>query len=171
MIIQDCNLIASQNYRNPYVPNEVYTSGQREETSLTDKYGISLNIKDNAVLVLEDDIVNDDGYGLKKGFYNVRPDKYFDFLLIFQSGELKAKVPVINMEVFETLNPEQQKVKKMSQRAYQRKLKKEQKKYAKGLTPEQIDYKEAKIQYIADKNAYIIIYNNDNIELTGIIKF
>ena len=48
--------------------------------SLNDLY--NKNAKDNAVLILEDDIINDSGYGLKKGFYNVKPDKYMEFLLI-----------------------------------------------------------------------------------------
>ena len=41
-----------------------------------------------------------------------------NFLYIYQSGVLKAKVPVVKMEVFETSNPKQEKVKKMSWKKY-----------------------------------------------------
>ena len=84
-------------------------------------------------MALEDDIVNENGYGLKKGFYKIIPDKYLDFLLLYQSGELKAKIPVVKMEIFESMNAEkEQKVKKMSYRKYQKELLKEQRKYMNG---------------------------------------
>ena len=126
-MILDNNLIAYEYYKNQYVPQEVYYSGKKEETNLINKYSPNLGL--NApVLTLEDDIVNQDGYGLKKGFYSVYPDKYLDFLYLYQSGVLKAKVPVIKMEVFETNNPKQEKIKKMSPAKYQ---KEQEKKYRK----------------------------------------
>ena len=97
MITADCNLIAYEYFKNQYTLSPVYPSGERDENKLTDKYSNS-NHKP-AVLILEDDIVNPDGYGLKKGFYNVATDEYMDFLLIYQSGKIKAKVPVVKMKV------------------------------------------------------------------------
>ena len=35
---------------------------------------------------------------------------HLDFLLIYQQGKLKAKVPVVKMEVFETNKPKQEKI-------------------------------------------------------------
>lgn len=168
MIAQDNNLITYEYYKDQFVPKEVYTSGEKDETKLIDKY--SFNNKELPVLILKDDIISKDGRGLRKGFYNVLPDKYMDFLLIYQKGELKAKIPVIKMEFYESLNTEQQKPKKMSYKKYQRYMEKEQRKYFRGLNPDEIDYKNVQIHYIEEENAAVIIYNTNNIELTGMIK-
>ena len=168
MIALDNNLIAYEYYKDQFVPKEVYPSGEKDETKLIDKY--SFSNKNPAILILEDNIISKDGRGLKKGFYNVIPDKYMDFLLIYQKGDLKAKIPVIQMEVFETLNPKQEKPKKMSYRSYQKFMEKKQREYFRGLNPDEIDYKNVQIHYIEEQNAYIIIYNTNNIELTGMIK-
>lgn len=168
-MIFDSNLIAYEYYKNQYVPREVYPSGEREETKLIDKYGAKN--PPAAILTLEDDIVNEDGYGLTRGFYNVVPDKYLDFLLIYQGGKLKAKVPVVAMEVFETNNPKQQKVKKMSASRYKRQQEKEYRKFLKGENPAEIEWSEVQISYSRDDEAWLIIYNSNNIELCGMIKF
>lgn len=165
----DNNLIAYEYYKNLYVPKEVYPSGEKDETKLIDKYNPSR--EEAAILTLEEDIINKEGYGLKRGFYNITPDKYLDFLLIYQSGKLKAKIPVFEMNVFETLNPEQKKVKKMSFKKFQKEQEKEQRKYFKGINPKDIVYKTAQIYRVKDENAYIIIYQERNFELKGMIKF
>lgn len=167
-MILDNNLIAYEYYKNQYVPKEVYVSGEKEETKLINKYH---NKKELPVLVLKDDIVNQDGYGLKSGFYNVIPDEYLDFLCLYQSGKLKAKVPVIKMEVFETNNPKQEKVKKMSQAKYKRWQEKEYRKYLKGENPQEIEWEEVEILKSNENQEYLIIYNSNNIQLVGVIKF
>ena len=106
-MIIECDLIAFEYAKNQFTPKPVYVSGEKEEDSIIDKYRI--NPKDLPILILDDDIINKEGLGLKKGFYNVRADKYLDFLLIYQKGDLKAKIPVIQMEVFESINPKQKK--------------------------------------------------------------
>lgn len=163
----DNNLIAYEYYKNQFTPNEIYYSGERDETKLIDKYS---KRKELPILILKDDIVNSEGMGLKKGFYNVVPDEYMDFLLIYQTGQLKAKVPVIKMNVLESSNPKQQKPKKMSQRAYKKYQEKEYRKYLKGLNPEEYEYKSAEIQYIQEQQAWLIIYKTNNVELSGVIK-
>ena len=164
----DNSLIAYEYYKNQYTPNEIYYSGEKEETSLIDKYS---SRKELPVLILEDDIINKDGYGLKKGFYNVVPDEYKDFLLIYQSGQLKAKVPVINITAISSSDTKQQKPKKMSQRAYKRYQEKEYRKYLKGINPNEFEYREVEIEYLQEKNAWLIIYKTNNMELSGMIKF
>ena len=167
-MITDCNLIAYEYAKNQFVPKEVYSSGKKEETNLIDKYS---NGKTMPVLVLEDDIVNQDGYGLKKGFYNVIPDKYLDFLLIMQSGKLKAKIPVINMEIYEPIEPKQEKPKKMSMARYKKQKEKEYRKYLKGENPEEFILETAEIKHVEGENSYLLIYTSKNIELLGLIKF
>lgn len=168
-MILNNNLIAYEYYKNQFVPKEVYPSGERDETKLIDKY--SFNNQNLPILVLEQDIVNKDGYGLKKGFYNIFHDKYLDFLLIYQSGKLKAKVPIINSKVFETINPETtQKPKKMSYSKYLKNEQKNYRKYLKGENPLEVEYQEVKTIYSKEENALLIIYTYNNLELTGIIK-
>ncbi len=167
-MVIDNNLIAYEYFKGQYVPREVYPSGEKDETKLIDKYS---KRKDLPVLVLEDDIINPEGYGLKKGFYNVVPDEYKDFLLIYQTGKLKAKIPVVKMQVTAPLNPKQEKPKRMSQRAYERKKRKEYRKYLDGINPAEIEYTEVEISYIHEKQAWLLIYKTDNFELSGVIKF
>ncbi len=167
-MIIDNNFVAYEYSKNQYAPKEIYPSGEKDEDKLIDKYNFS--DKNPPVLILRDDIVNKYGKGLKSGFYNVYPDKYLDFLLIFQQGDLKAKIPVISVKFFESENIEQQKPKKMSYSRYQKEKLKEEKKYYKGENPDLIDYKTVEIQYIKEKDAYLIIYNSNNIELLGLIK-
>lgn len=168
-MIVDNNLIAYEYYKNQYVPKEVYTSGEKEETSLINKYsGDNLPA---TVLILEDDLINDEGYGLKKGFYNVKPDKYLDFLLIYETGKLKAKIPVISVNFSESVNPQNPKPKKMSYRKYQKQKQKEYRKYLKGENPSEVNWVSAEIHYIEEQNARILIYNSNNVEIAGIIKF
>ncbi len=168
-MILDNTLIAYEYFKNQYTPNSVYPSGEKDETKLIDKY--SPNKQASAVLILEDDIINKDGYGLKKGFYNICPDKYLDFLLIYQGGKLKAKIPVIKTEVFETLNTKQFKPEKMSYSKFKRKQEKEYRKYFKGENPVELEWREAEIIYIDEQKAWLILYNFNNIRLIGLIKF
>lgn len=168
-MIIDCSLLAYEFEKGQFTLNPILESGEKEESKANDK--LKFSDKNPAVLVLEQDIINKQGYGLKKGFYNVSTDKYLEFLYIYQSGKLKAKVPVVHMEVFETINPKQQKVKKMSYRKFLKEQEKERQKYIKGINPLEVDYKNVQIHYINEQNSYVIIYNFNNIELTGIIKF
>ena len=168
-MITDNNLIAYEYFKNQYVPKEVYYSGEKEETSSIDKYrpkGLEAPI-----LTLKDDIINEQGYGLKRGFYSVIPDKYLDFLYIYQAGVLKAKVPVVDMQVYETNNPKQEHVKKMSAKKYAREQEKKRRKYLNGENPDEIEWSEVQIYKMKEKNSYIIIYNSNNIQLSGVIKF
>ncbi len=171
MIDLNTNLIVYEYSKGQYTLNPVQTSGERDETKVLSNDKLKYSEKDPAILVLENDIVNSKGYGLKKGFYTIEPDKYLDFLLIYQAGKLKAKIPVVKVEVLETLNPKQQKVKKMSYKKFLIEQEKEKRKYYKGENPAEFDYKKAQIHYIDEQNSYVIIYNSKIIELTGVIKF
>ncbi len=168
-MIIDNNFIAYEYQKDQYVPKEVYSSGKKEENNIINKY--SPTDKTPAVLTLKDDIINSDGYGLKSGYYNVIPDKYLDFLLIYQAGNLKAKVPVVKMEVFETNNPKQHKVKKMSAKKYAREQEKEYRKYMNGKNPDDVDWSEVEIYKTQEFNSWMIVYNSKNIQLLGVIKF
>lgn len=167
-MIIDNSLIAYEFYKDRFTPLEVKRSGEKDEDNPVFKYGPK---ESNAILILEDDIVNNDGYGLKKGFYNVKPDKYLDNLLIYQTGKLKAKIPVANLKIIETKTPKQQKIKSMSAKKYYKMQKKEQEKYYNGENPDEINWQEVKIRYFEEQKAWAIFYNTNNYELMGIIQF
>ncbi len=168
-MILDNNLICYEYFNNLYTLKPVTPSGAKDGDVEEDKYAFNKNSM--ALLLIEEDIVNADGFGLKKGFYNVTTDKYMDFLIIIQSGKIKAKVPVIQTKMIENVNPVQFKPKKMSYKKFQTEQQKNYRKYLNGTNPEEIDIKTAQIQRLNEENSYIIIYNAANVELTGIIKF
>ena len=75
------------------------------------------------------------------------------------------------MEVFETNNPKQHKVKKMSAKKYAREQEKEYRKYMNGKNPDDVDWSEVEIYKTQEFNSWMIIYNSSNIQLLGVIKF
>ncbi len=168
-MIPDNNFICYEYEKNLYTPKPVIQSGAKDGDVKEDKY--SFNKNNMALLLLEEDITNSEGYGLKKGFYNVICDKYMDFLLIIQSGKIKAKVPVIQTKLIESINPVQFKPKKMSYKKFQKEEEKNYRKYLNGTNPSELEIKTVQIQHLNEENSYIIIYNTGSMELTGIIKF
>ena len=168
-MILDNNLICYEYYKNLYTLKPVIESGAKDGDTKEDKY--SFNKNNMALLLIEEDIVNSDGYGLKKGFYNVACDKYMDFLFIIQSGKIKAKIPVAKTKLIESINPTQFKPQKMSYKKFQKQEEKKYRKYLDGIDPSEFNVKTAQIQHLNEENSFIIIYNTGNMEVTGIIKF
>ena len=95
MLDMSCDLIAVYRTIDEMVPYKQYNSGARvEHNSLYN----NKNINTNPVLRLEYDILNKDGYGLKKGFYEIRPDSDYNYLMFIQAGKIIAKIPVLSNE-------------------------------------------------------------------------
>lgn len=78
------------------LPYKQYTSGAKAEdnTLYSNK-----KVNTNPVLRLEYDILNKEGFGIKRGFYEIRPNSDFTVLMFIQSGKVKAKIPVISKEL------------------------------------------------------------------------
>jgi len=168
-MITDYNFLAYEFDKGQFTPKPVYPSGERDENKFIDKYTNPLELP--CILTLDFDILDKNGFGLKKGFYNITADKYLDYILIYQSGKLKAKVPIIEINHLETMNSDKkQKVKKMSYKKYLKEQEKEKRKYLKGIDPDSVDYKTVEIIPDSNLGAYIIKYTNQNLELKGIIK-
>lgn len=162
------NLIAYEYQKDQFTPIPIYRSGEKDE----DKPVYKFPTKSLPTIILEDDIIDSEGYGLKKGFYNVVPNDVMDMLLIYQMGQLKARVPVVKTEVDrEEYGQKQKPPKKMSARKYQRKLEKEKRKYYKGENPGEVEYITAQIKYFKEKDAWIIEYVDKDVKLYGMIKF
>ena len=80
---------------NPYgpaidqlAPYKGTLSGEKEYQKPSYNYGPPST--KYPILALEDDIINDEGMGLKRGFYEIRIDDNKEFLLFVQSGKTKA---------------------------------------------------------------------------------
>ena len=89
--------IASFQRLEDVLPYRQMKSGAKVEdnTIYTDK----IPANSNPVLRLEYDILNKDGFGLKRGFYEIRPDSGYAYLMFIQAGQIKAKIPVISHEL------------------------------------------------------------------------
>jgi hypothetical protein len=112
------------------------------------------------LLILENDIINSQGYGLKKGFYEIRPDETLDFLLIYEAKMLKAKVPVLSVE---QINKNPKKKEKIS-------TKRKKKKYKKGESPDDVVFSNVEIKYDEKNNCYMIFWEYSNTRIIGIMK-
>ena len=160
---------------NPYgpavdqlVPYKGTLSGEKEYQKPSYNYGPPTT--KYPILALEDNIVDENGKGLKKGFYEVRIDDNKQFLLFMQSGKLKAKIPIINYESLkkqvsqQALNSKQM-AKKMRKDA--KKAQKEAYKYKKGELPKDIVFNDIKMTYDEKNACWVIIWEADESRAIG----
>lgn len=148
-------MLAKHPERNEIVPYPQYPSGVTPGTSGIYTQGYA-SIQ-NPVLALKEDIVDKNGRGLLAGFYEVRSSDLFEFLLFYQNGVLKAKIPVIKTE---TINTEIVKVKKK---------KKKKKTYYDDKKDEEFIHLDVKINKI-DEYSYEIIWEKARARAYAIIK-
>ncbi len=158
MIISNADAIAYFYKEEDIFPYKRYTSGTIEGQGGI--YTAKTASNPYPLLMLESDIINSQGYGLKKGFYEIKPDKTLDFLLIYQAKALKAKVPVISVE---QINKNPEKKEKISE-------KRKKKKYKKGESPDDVIFSKAEIKYDEKNNCYMIFWEYDNTRAIGVMK-
>ena len=148
---------------NPYgpaidqlAPYKGTLSGEKEYQKPSYNYGPPST--KYPILALEDDIINDEGRGLKRGFYEIRIDDNKEFLLFVQSGKTKAKIPVIMYESLkkQTQKPLTAKQEAKKMRKETKKAKKEAYKYRKGELPKNMIFNDVKMTY-DEKNALWVI--------------
>ncbi len=145
-------------------------SGERENQKPSYNYGPPST--KFPILALEDDIINSDGYGLKRGFYEVRIDDNNEFLLFVQSGKLKAKIPVVLYE--NNKKDKKDKYKNLSakeaQKQYRKELKqkeKERKKYIKGENPKDIVFSNVKLTYDTKNDCWLVFWELEEQKAIG----
>lgn len=143
--------------REESVPFPAYPSGGKDQDKSIYKYPTQEN--NNPLLIIEEDIMGNDGRGLKKGFYSTCPDENNDFLLLFQSGKLKAKIPIVSVEQRLKNPPVKDK----------KKPKKKKKNY-KGTDSEDFVHQSAEIRFWQEKSCYIIIWERANTRIRAVIK-
>lgn len=144
------------------LPYPRYTSGGDKGTDSIYQY--ALPEKDAPILVIEKDIIYDDGTGLKTGFYQVTLSDDYDFLLLFESGKLKAKIPITSISHRSEAKLEKQKPKK------QRNWFKTQDKFNKGKDSKEFLYRKATLNFDPPTNSYVLIYERGNIKAVGVMK-
>lgn len=175
------------------LPYKQYTSGAKAEdnTLYSNK-----KVNTNPVLRLEYDILNKDGYGLKKGFYEIRPDMNYTYLMFIQAGKIKAKIPVIKNERISNYGndyewPDKKKRDKNSLNSNPSRLteentvvspdkitpkftdkekRKRARKYKKGIDPAEYIHSKVWMEYDSEIQCYIVIWEKYNTKVTGVLK-
>lgn len=174
------------------LPYRQYNSGARAEDNAiysTEK------INTNPVLRLEYDILNTDGFGIKRGYYEVRPDSDYTYLMFIQSGRIKAKIPVISTELISEYGhdyewADKKKTKntpnsnpgrisdvntvvlpqKITPPLTEKQKKKRKKDFKKGIDPLEYIHSEVKLKYDEEISSYIIIWEKYNTRVIGLLK-
>ena len=146
-------------------------SGEKEHHKPSYNYGPPSS--KYPILALEDNIADEHGRGLKKGFYEIRIDDNKEFLLFVQSGVIKAKIPVIFYESYkkEEKKPKQGEIidkkiaKKMRKEA--KKARRDAYKYRRGENPKDIVFAEVKMTYDNKNACWVIIWEADGQKAIG----
>ena len=161
---------------NPYgpaidqlAPYKGTLSGEKEYQKPSYNYGPPST--KYPILALEDNIVDENGKGLKKGFYEVRIDDNKEFLLFVQSGKIKAKIPVI---LYESLKKQSRQQVPLTEKQMAKKIKKENKKlqkekykYRKGELPKDVVFNNVKITYDEKNACWVIIWEIEDSKAIG----
>ena len=190
----DCNhtQIALYQTIDEILPNKQYKSGAKDKDKPV--YQNNLSPSSNPVLTLEFDILNSDGFGLKRGYYEIATNPEFTYLMFVQQGKIKAKIPVIKHELIneygsdfewgdekdkETPNEATKDLttgvmvssKKIMTKIYSEKEKKRrQKKYKKGMDPSLYFHAKTYMEYDKELNLYKVVWEKYNTRLTAVMK-
>lgn len=192
LIDADNNLIAAWRTLDEILPYSQYQSGAKDEDNPA--YKNPLPSTSNPILALEFDILNKDGFGLKRGYYEIGTDSEYSYLMFIQSGVIKAKIPVIKQEVIEKAGSDfewhddkgknapissskkiDDEITVASRKIYKppytdKELKKRKKKYKKGADPMTYFHSKVYMEYDMELDIYKIIWEKYNTRLIGFIK-
>lgn len=173
------------------LPYKQYKSGAKDTEN-----SVYSNTKENTnpILRLEYDILNSDGFGLKRGFYEIRPDRDYTYLMFIQAGKVKAKIPVISTEAISkygndyewadkkkknknTSSPERiseentvVSPEKITPPLTDKQKKKRKEKYKKGIDPLEYIHSTVKMEYDKELSSYVIIWEKYNTRVIGLLK-
>jgi hypothetical protein len=154
----DCNLIAY------YLPEEIlpykqYQSGVKEDRKAIFENDIKAD--ENPELILAQDIVLPSGLGLSRGFYIVTLSDDFDFLLIYSTGKLIAKVPIIELGAIDA-SPKKSFKKQRNWMFWH-------KKDHLGESSEDFIHKLCEIKFDPKTNSYMLFWERGNTRALGVI--
>ena len=165
----DCNLIAYYSVEE-VLPYAQYPSGEKAGENPIYKY--SASAKTYPILTLEENIIFDDGRGIKMGFYQVILSEDFSSLILVESGKIVAKIPVVSLEQRKQMPSVKQKVKKKRIKPQEGKQYKPPQplKNNKGVDSSDFIHLKASMRYDSDNNSYVLLYERGNTKAVGVIK-
>lgn len=155
----------------PYPQSPQETSGYYVGTQAIYRY--SLKDSDYPTLIIPDPLFDNAGDTIKPGYYELALSDARDFLIIIQSKNPVAVIPVIKLEEDATEQT------RLNNKTVKKELKKETKarketneKRAKvGMTPDEPKiYMEATIEYIPNGQYYLLKYQRGTIKAWGAFK-
>lgn len=155
----------------PYGPYPTYPSGILDEGKSIYRYAHQTSRHPN--LIIPSAIYDDQRNVIVPGYYELVLSDDRQFLILVQSDNIIAVIPVFKLE------EDKQEVEKLRDKKYLKKQAKEQKKQDKidakrakvGMPPEEKDiYMRATIEYVKKEQYYLIKYERDRIRAWGAIK-
>ena len=164
------NVLTHPNVR-PYPQEPQETSGYYVGTQAIYRY--SLKNSDYPTLIIPDPLFDNDGGIILSGYYELALSDMRDFLILMQSKNPVAAIPVIKVEEDATENT------RLNNKKVKKELKKEEKarkdtneKRAKvGMTPDEPEiHMEATIEYVPNGQYYLIKYQRGTIKAWGAFK-
>lgn len=165
----DYILMDAQTRPYPMMPQE--TSGVSHDSKTFVRY--SLADSDYPTLIIVDPIYDHAGNVIKPGYYELALSDSQEFLLLIQSKEAVAVIPVFKVE------EDASAPKRLKDKKYKKELKKEEKQRKEinkkrdkvGMPHDEPKvYMEADIQYNPQGDYYLIKYERDTIRAWGAIK-
>lgn len=153
--------------REPIHPPEVSGIGNMKSI-----YRYSLKDIDYPILIIPDNISDSKGNIIPKGHYELALSDERDFLILIQSQEAIAVIPVFKVEENKQAFKEpSRKLKKIKKKEEKERKKTNEKRAKIGMPPdEEKIYMEAGIEYIKDGDYYLIKYEREAIRAWGAIK-
>lgn len=151
-----------------------YSSGLGDANSAIARYALKSSKHPN--LIISDAIYDDDGNAIMPGYYELILTDDRQMLLLTQSDNIVAKIPVFKMQEDKTQEPQAQPMDDKSQKKFDKEQKKKDKKNKKLIREGKIPnaepeiYMNASIQYKDDGNYYLIKYERGKIRAWGAIK-
>ncbi len=164
------NVLTHPNVR-PYPQQPQETSGYYVGTQAIYRY--SLKDSDYPTLIITDPLFDNAGGVIKPGYYELALSDMRDFLILMQSKNPMAVIPVIKIEedATETARLNNKKVKKELKKEQKARKDTNEKRAKVGMKPDEPEiHMEASIEYVPTGQYYLIKYQRGTIKAWGAFK-
>lgn len=163
--------VLTQEYIRPYPQEPQETSGYFVGSQAIYRY--SLKSSDYPTLIIPDPLYDNDGGIIKPGFYELALTDSRDFLILLESKNPRAIIPVIKIEedASEENRLNNKTVKKQLKKEAKEREKTNKKRAKTGMPPDEPQiYSEASIEYNPKEDYYLIKYQRGTIKAWGAFK-
>lgn len=164
------NVLTHPNVR-PYPPQPQETSGYYVGTQAIYRY--SLKDSDYPTLIITDPLFDNAGGVINSGYYELALSDMRDFLILIQSKNPVAVIPVIKIEedATEAARLNNKKVKKELKKEEKARKDTNEKRAKVGMKPDEPEiHMEASIEYVPNGQYYLIKYQRGAIKAWGAFK-